>query len=63
MQSLASRGLALKICVSGVQFSEVAEAKFLQNKEIDKIFITDNDIRHIKNHHGQNEDRRGQIRE
>ena len=23
--------------------------------------MTDSDVRHIKNHHGQNEDRRGQI--
>jgi hypothetical protein len=35
--------------------------KELLGKEIHKIFITDSDVRHIKNHHGQNEDRRGQI--
>ena len=35
--------------------------KELLGKEIHKIFITDSDIRHIKNHHGQNEDGRGQI--
>lgn len=35
--------------------------KELLGKDIHKIFITDSDVRHIKNHHGQNEDRRGQI--
>jgi hypothetical protein len=33
----------------------------LLGKEIHKIFITDSDARHIKKHHGQNEDRRGQV--
>jgi len=33
----------------------------LLGKEIHKIFITDSDIRHIKKHHGQNEDKRGQV--
>jgi hypothetical protein len=33
----------------------------LLGKEIDKIFITDSDARHIKKHHGQNENKRGQI--
>ena len=33
----------------------------LLDKEIHKIFITDSDARHIKKHHGQNEDRRGQV--
>jgi hypothetical protein len=33
----------------------------LLGKEINKIFITDSDARHIKKHHGQNESRRGQI--
>ena len=32
----------------------------LLGKEIRKIFITDSDVRHIKKHHGQNEDKRGQ---
>jgi len=36
-----------------------AKLKELLGKEVDKIFITNSDIRHIKNHHGQNEDRRG----
>ena len=31
----------------------------LLGKEIHKIFITDSDVRHIRNHHGQNEERRG----
>jgi len=35
--------------------------KELLGKEIHKIFITDSDVRHIKKHHGQNEDKRGQI--
>jgi len=33
----------------------------LLGKEIHKIFITDSDARHIKKHHGQNEDKRGQV--
>jgi hypothetical protein len=33
----------------------------LLGKEIHKIFITDSDARHIKKHHGQNENRRGQV--
>jgi hypothetical protein len=33
----------------------------LLGKEIHKIFITDSDARHIKKHHGHNEDRRGQV--
>ena len=35
--------------------------KELLGKEIRKIFITDSDARHIRKHHGQNEDRRGQV--
>ena len=35
--------------------------KELLGKEVCKVFITDSDVRHIKNHHGRNEDRRGQI--
>jgi len=35
--------------------------KELLGKEIEKIFITDSDARHIKKHHGQNEEKRGQI--
>ena len=35
--------------------------KELLGKEIQKIFITDSDARHIKKHHGQNEEKRGQI--
>ena len=35
--------------------------KDLLGKEIHKIFITDSDVRHIKKHHGQNEEDRGQI--
>jgi len=33
----------------------------LLGKEINKIFITDSDARHIKKRHGQNEERKGQI--
>jgi len=33
----------------------------LLGKEIHKIFITDSDARHIKKHHGQNEEKRGQV--
>ena len=33
----------------------------LLGKEIRKIFITDSDARHIKKHHGQNEEKRGQV--
>jgi len=33
----------------------------LLGKEIQKIFITDSDVRHIKKHHGQNEEKRGQV--
>ena len=35
--------------------------KELLGKEIHKIFITDSDVRHIKKHHGKNEEKRGQI--
>ena len=35
--------------------------KELLEKEIQKIFITDSDARHIKKHHGQNEEKRGQV--
>jgi len=35
--------------------------KQLLGKEVHKIFITDSDARHIKKHHGQNEDKRGQV--
>jgi len=35
--------------------------KELLGKEIQKIFITDSDARHIKKHHGQNEEKRGQV--
>jgi len=35
--------------------------KELLGKEIHKIFITDSDARHIKKHHGHNEERRGQV--
>jgi hypothetical protein len=33
----------------------------LLGKELHKIFITDSDARHIKKHHGQNENKRGQV--
>jgi len=33
----------------------------LLGKEVHKIFITDSDARHIKKHHGQNEEKRGQV--
>ena len=35
--------------------------KELLGKDINRVFITDSDVRHIKNHHGQNEERRGQV--
>jgi len=35
--------------------------KELLGKEIQRIFITDSDVRHIKKHHGQNEEKRGQL--
>jgi len=38
-----------------------AKLKQLLGKEVHKIFITDSDARHIKKHHGQNEDKRGQV--
>jgi hypothetical protein len=38
-----------------------AKIKDLMGREIHKIFITDSDARHIKKHHGQNEDKRGQV--
>ncbi|GHV86829.1 hypothetical protein AGMMS50255_1250 [Spirochaetia bacterium] len=38
-----------------------AGLKKLLEKDIESIFITDSDIRHIKKNHGQNEAKRGQI--
>ena len=38
-----------------------AKPKELLGREIHRIFITDSDARHIKKHHGQNEEKRGQI--
>jgi hypothetical protein len=38
-----------------------AELRKLLDKDVQNIFITDSDIRHIKKHHGQNESRRGQV--
>ena len=38
-----------------------AKLKELLGKEVHKIFITDSDARHIKKHHGQNEEKRGQV--
>jgi hypothetical protein len=35
--------------------------KELLGKEVHKIFITDSDARHIKKHHGHNEEKRGQV--
>ena len=35
--------------------------KELLGNEIHNIFITDSDVRHIKKHHGKNEEKRGQI--
>ena len=35
--------------------------KELLGKEIQKIFITDSDVRHIKKHHSYNEEKRGQV--
>jgi len=38
-----------------------AKLNELLGKEVYKIFITDSDARHIKKHHGQNEEKRGQV--
>jgi len=38
-----------------------AELKKLLNKDIQTVFLTDSDIRHIKKKHGSNEAGRGQI--
>jgi hypothetical protein len=38
-----------------------AKLKELLGKEVHKIFITDSDVRHIRKHHGQNEEKRGQV--
>ena len=35
--------------------------KDLLGKKIQKVFITDSDARHIMKHHGQNEEKRGQV--
>jgi hypothetical protein len=38
-----------------------AELQMLMGKDIENVFITDSDARHIKKHHGQREALRGQI--
>ena len=38
-----------------------AELKRLLGKDIQTVFLTDSDIRHIKNKHGSNEATRGQV--
>ncbi|GHV43109.1 hypothetical protein AGMMS49546_23760 [Spirochaetia bacterium] len=38
-----------------------AELRRLLGKDIESIFITDSDVRHIKKNHGQNEAKRGQV--
>jgi hypothetical protein len=38
-----------------------AELKKLLNKDIQTVFLTDSDIRHIKKKHGSNESARGQV--
>jgi len=38
-----------------------AEMKKLLNKDIQTVFLTDSDIRHIKKKHGSNEAERGQV--
>ena len=38
-----------------------SELKYLLNKEIQTVYITDSDIRHIKKKHGNNEASRGQV--
>jgi hypothetical protein len=56
-------GGSLKSVKIEFSLSDRLKAKLteLLGKEIHKIFITDSDARHIKKHHGQNEDRRGQV--
>jgi len=53
----------LKMAKIEFSLSEKLKTKLyeLLGKEIHKIFITDSDARHIKKHHGQNENRRGQV--
>jgi hypothetical protein len=38
-----------------------AELVTLFDKDIEEVFITDSDARHIKNNHGQGEAQRGQV--
>jgi hypothetical protein len=38
-----------------------AELNKMLDKDIETVFITDSDVRHIKKNHGQNEAKRGQV--
>jgi hypothetical protein len=62
MASAVWRG-DLKACKVGFSASEKlrAELKNLLNKDIQTVFITDSDVRHIKKRHGQREELRGQV--
>jgi len=50
--------IKIEMAVKGRLFYEL---KKLLNKDIQTIFLTDSDIRHIKKKHGSNETERGQI--
>ena len=54
---------AVKSARVGFSLTDSLKTKLqeLLGKEIHTIFITDSDARHIKKHHGQNEDKRGQV--
>jgi len=63
--AMAESAWAGSLKVAKIEFSLSDNLKIklreLLGKEIQKIFITDSDARHIKKHHGQNENKRGQI--
>jgi len=48
----------IEMTVKGKLYSEL---KKLLNKDIQTIFLTDSDIRHIRKKHGKNEPDRGQV--
>ena len=69
-ESAAFEGLALSVWNGNNSPAKVemkvkgklrAILKKMLNKEIQTIFLTDSDIRHIKKKHGNNESSRGQI--
>jgi hypothetical protein len=68
-ESTALTGLAVSVWNGNTQPAKVditvtdrlkAEFQKLLGKEIQSVFITDSDVRHIKKRHGQNEALRGQ---